>query len=124
MNDFRYTQEVLPRMSSLLLSAFHHDSGSNHRVGSHSTVSAVLLLGSRGSCRLLPWWIRRIVVCWRRMGVSSMVADSSDSCARRAHIAHVAAIGIGVGSSFIVLVSFTWGIFIFGYVRRSTYFRE
>ena len=26
------------------------------------------------------------------------------------------AIGIGVGSSFIVLVSFTWGIFIFEYV--------
>lgn len=30
------------------------------------------------------------------------------------------AIGIGVGSSFIVLVSFTWGIFVFGYVQYIT----
>jgi hypothetical protein len=31
------------------------------------------------------------------------------------------AIGIGVGSSFIVLVSFTWGIFIFEYVHYLSF---
>jgi hypothetical protein len=72
--------EGLLQMSSLLLSAFCNDSDSNCGVGFHSTASAVLLRRSQQlSCSHMADTVGCCVL--ERMGVSLMLADSSNSCA-------------------------------------------